>query len=269
MTNRVIGRILLEDTIDSVAPIRSAQKQSSGVVKMEVVLQDVERINRNKRLYRKKAIDDAIKADFIKEKLATNSLLGEMNHPTVDSNDLGRQTRIDLNNVSHVIKEIYWDKNDKNVLLGIVETAGTRVGKDFAGLIMENGMTCSFSMRGSGEVVDRGSYREVAGPIRIVTWDAVHFPSHKTAYMKRFINEENTQLAITESMIINEVAKRSENVQMLQELMDVTDHMVSYKMNGANKVLIEDIRTGKTLGYTEAEKHLLRDYRDFMASLRA
>lgn len=267
MSEKIIGRILYEDNFQDPNPIRSASYvgNSKNTVRMEVVLQDVERVNRNNRLYHKKDIDEAIKSDFIQEKLATNSLLGECNHPEFDPKNPGRQLRIDLNNVSHVIKEIYWDKKDPNVLLGIVETAATRVGRDLAGLIMENGMVCSFSMRGTGDVIDKGKYREVVGPIQIRTWDLVHFPSHKAAYMRSIINENTTCMNITEKMLVEEIAKQSNNTQtMLNEFVQMTSNMVDYSYSDGG-ILIRDKVTKKPLAVSNLEKNLQEDYRMFMA----
>lgn len=269
MKDKVIGHLLLETTFDNGQAIRSAEYVGGrkDKVKMEVVLQDVETVNRNNRIYRKKDIQAALESEYIKEKLATNSLLGEFNHPTFDANNVARQSLIDLNNVSHVIKEVYWSKKDPNVLLGIVETAGTRVGRDLAGLIMENNMICSFSMRGAGTVVDKGKYREVVGPISIKTWDCVHFPSHKKAYMTNLLNEEATQLALKESTIVREIANLSENNHtMLTEFVQVTENMVNYEYSNGG-IIIRDKSTNQILGITHLEEKLNKEYFDFMSNL--
>lgn len=265
--DKVIGRIILEDTIDSHEPIRSAKRQKNGIVKMEVVLQDVERINRNKRLYRKKAIEEAIQSEFIQEKLRTNSLFGEMNHPDVDPSNPGRQLKIDLKNVSHVVKSLYWNPSDPNELLGIVETTGNQVGRDVAALIMDNGMQCSFSMRGTGEVIDRGSYREVAGPIKLLGWDLVHFPSHKKAYVKKYLSE-HSEIAITEQFVVDSIAQRSENTQALQEFVETTDNLIGYKYQ-EGKLILTEASTGKPLGIANLEQKLNEEYQTFFYNILA
>lgn len=269
MTDKIIGHILLETNFDNGQAIRSAEYVGGrkDKVKMEVILQDTEVVNRNNRLYHKKDLQDALNSEYIREKLATNSLLGEFNHPPFDANNIARQSLIDLNNVSHVIKEIYWSKTEPNVLLGIVETAGTRVGRDLAGLIMENNMICSFSMRGTGTVVDKGKYREVVGPVGIKTWDCVQFPSHKRAYMTKALNEENTQFAIKESAIIREIAKLSENSQtVLTEFVQTTENLVNYDYSNGG-IIIRSKDDNKALGYAYLEESLKREYADFMRSL--
>lgn len=267
--SKVVGRLLFEDTVERDDTIRSASyvPGRKGVVRMEVVLQDCEVLNRNRRLYHKRDVEQALASDYVKEKLSTSSFLGEMNHPQVDPKNPMRQLQIDLNNVSHVIKDVYWDKNEPNVLLGIVETAGTRVGRDFAGLIMENGMQCSFSMRGSGDVIDRGSYREVKGPIKIITYDAVAFPSHQRAYVRRMINEDTTQIDITQDMIVRELAHKSRNNDiMLNEFVELTENMVDYTYSEGG-IIISDKDTKKPLAFTNLETSLREDYKRFMASI--
>lgn len=269
MRDKIVGHLLLETNIDNANAIRSADYIGGrrDKIKMEVVLQDVETINRNNRVYHKKDIQEALNSEYIREKLATNSLLGEFNHPPFDEKNIARQSMIDLKNVSHVVKEVYWSKTEPNVLLGIVETAGTRVGRDLAGLIMENNMVCSFSMRGTGTVVDKGKYREVVGPVSIKTWDCVHFPSHKRAYMVSMLNEEATQMAIKESAVIREIANLSENNEvMLTEFVQSTSNLVNYEYSNGG-ILIKDKTTNKPLAFSHLEENLKKDYMDFMSTL--
>jgi hypothetical protein len=265
MEEKVIGRIFLESPTLVEEDLRSIKRISSTKVVMEAVLQDVDTLNRNKRVYPKKVIEEALKHPFVVEKLKTKSLLGESNHPPPGSS-IQRQMNVDMNNVSHVIKEVYWDPKNPKILLGRVETAGTQIGKNLAGLILENGMQCSFSMRGAGDVVQKKTHVEVKSPMRLITWDNVHYPSHQTAYMRSIINEATTEVAVTTDKLAEYIAKESSNVQTLQESILCFDTSAfNYKIDDG-KVLIQEAGTGRNLGFALMEAKLKDEFEDAMRS---
>lgn len=92
----------------------------------------------------------------------------EAGHPL--SEDIKRQSYIDQSNISHIITSLKWDGN---LLKGIVETAQTSTGKDFAGLIRQ-GSKVSFSLRALGNTIKQeGPYNRVYGPLMIICYDWV------------------------------------------------------------------------------------------------
>lgn len=259
----VIGQIFHESSLAE-NDVRSVKRISKDRVKMEVVLQDVDSTNRNGRVYPKRVVENALKSEFITEKLRTKSLLGEANHPMPGSG-LARQMMVDMSNVSHVIKEHYWDPKDSKTLLGIVETAGTGIGRDLAGLILENGMECSFSMRGAGDVIKKGAIVEVADPLKIITWDCVHFPSHKAAYMRSIVNES---APVTTGMLAAYIAEQSQNLTMLTENIECfAGGNMAFSIE-SGKVLITEKATGKLRGYANLEEKLNTEYRNILSSIR-
>ena len=144
-------------------------KKLNGVIEFVTVLQEADAKNRNGRIYPKVVIDAALKSPLINEKLRTKSLVGEAGHPF--SQDISRQTNVDLRNAAFRINEMWWKDN---LLMGRCETLNTALGRDMAGLI-EQGFVPSFSMRGQGNVV-RDASRDalvVQSPLAIITWDWV------------------------------------------------------------------------------------------------
>jgi hypothetical protein len=236
MSEKIIGYVFHEAAMNE-GEIRSMQRQRNGVVRMVAVLQEANLPNRNGRVYPKAVIEKALQAPFVKEKLGTNSLLGESNHPA--NADMQRQMSIDLNNVSHVIKKVWWDPQDSNLLLGEVETASTETGKNFAGLISENGMQASFSMRGLGDVVKAGGKVTVKDPLRIVTYDSVHFPSHQKAYMRNVVNESAVPVGI--DALAKYAAENSKDFAQLNEnVLCIAQDKLDFKLEEGGKLVIID-----------------------------
>lgn len=259
--DRVIGKIFYESAINA-SEIRNIQQTGSGRVLMTVVLQDVDTPNRNNRIYPKKVLENALNNPFILEKLATNSLAGEMNHPP-DGSSLQRQMTVDLRNVSHFIKRHYWNPQNGKQLLGEVETSGNTVGRDLAAMIQENGMICSFSMRGGGDLVRKDGKDYVKDPLKIITWDNVHYPSHKAAYMQKKLSEG---VDVTVDMLSKYISEKSENFQIISEdVQCFTTDTIALAIN-ENRIHLTDANTGKILAYSILEQNLASDYYNVLAS---
>ena len=262
--DEVVGKIFFESTpVDN--PILNVSRMGGNVLKLTAILQDADTPNRNKRVYPKSVIENALKNPYIDEKLKTNSLAGEMNHPEPGSN-LQRQMTIDMRNISHFIRRVYWDPKNPKLLLGDIETSANTVGRDFRDMILENGMQCSFSMRGGGDTVTKGGLDYVKDPLRILTWDAVQFPSHKAAYMISKMSESST-LDVTMGMMTEYLSKNSENFNVICESIDCFS-MDNYNLSlSEGKIIIAEKATGKMVGYSLLEQKLAKEYKDALKSL--
>jgi hypothetical protein len=263
MSDKVIGYVFHEATMNE-GEIRSMERKRNGVIKMIAVLQEANLPNRNGRIYPKNIITKALDAPFIQEKLKTNSLLGESNHPS--NPDFQRQTMIDMNNVSHVIKKVWWDPSDNNLLLGEVETASTETGKNFAGLISENGMQASFSMRGYGDVIKSPKGVTVKDPLRIVTYDCVHFPSHAKAYMRNIVNE--SAIPISVDALAKYAAQNSKDFQQLNEnVLCIAADKLDFKLEEGGKLIIIDKEIQRPAAVVLLETHLEREVNSALRKL--
>jgi hypothetical protein len=188
-------------------------------------------------------LENALQAAFIKEKLATNSLLGEDGHPVTDS--IQRQVTIDQRNATCVIKRFWWDDKDPNLLLGEVESAGTACGKDWAGLITENGMVPSWSMRGLGDVIKGAGGRvTVKDPLRVVTYDSVNFPSHQKAYMRSMNEDVSTSIKLKQ--LARYAADNSKDLAQLNEsVLCIAKDSLDFSMNEKGELVVNDKTSGQ------------------------
>jgi hypothetical protein len=264
MNDKIVGYIFHESQM-SESEIRSIERRRNGVVSMIAVLQEANIPNRNGRTYPKQVIVNALEGAFIKEKLATNSLLGEDGHPVTES--IQRQVTIDQRNSTCVIKRFWWDDKDSNLLLGEVESAGTACGKDWAGLITENGMIPSWSMRGLGDVIKGiGGKVTVKDPLRIVTYDSVNYPSHTKAYM-RSINED-----VASPIRINALAKYAADnskdfTQLNESVLCIAKDSLDFTMNESGQLTVIDKTSGSPRAVLMLETALEREVNSALKSL--
>lgn len=182
-------QIIVENEIVRSVP-KNLKKSRNGNLRMECVLQTVGDINRNKRRYSKSIIEEGL--GKIDDKLQEGSLLGELDHP-INKNPT-RQVSVLYKAASHRILECEWDGNK---LVGIVENLRTPNGTILRNLA-EDGVPIGFSFRGMGDlkqISENGqTINEVVGPIHVVTWDAVSYPSHAAAKMIRITENVHEQL---------------------------------------------------------------------------
>lgn len=157
------------------------QEQSNGTVLVKGVLQRAGAENQNGRIYPKNLLQrEATKyQQLIKERRA----LGELDHP--DS------SVINLKNVSHNIKEIWWEGND---LCGSVEILSTPSGNILKELLRA-GILLGISSRGMGSTKQlEGNKVEVQEDFELLGWDFVSNPSTHGAFMRPMNESVNTKL---------------------------------------------------------------------------
>ena len=124
--------------------LESTMRNGRPKVKIKAVLQTTDDVNKNKRVYPKSILQEAV--EKIKPLIETHALTGELDHPiptSVSETDSYRHFVVLYQNTSHIIDDIYFEGNK---VMGIVETASTQKGFDLAGLI-EDGVPVGFSLR--------------------------------------------------------------------------------------------------------------------------
>jgi hypothetical protein len=143
------------------------------------VLQKYNTPNRNGRFYPEKILKR--EADKYKQTIAKGLSTSELNHP--------ESSLIDLDRVSHIITDIWWDNNilmGKLKLLtspgfherGVVSTKG-----DIAANLMRQGVTLGISSRGVGSLKKVGEKNEVQDDFELICFDLVSSPSTPGAYL--------------------------------------------------------------------------------------
>jgi hypothetical protein len=148
------------------------------------VLQKYDTPNRNGRVYPEQILRR--EAEKYKQTIAKGLSTSELNHP--------ESSLIDLDRVSHIITDIWWDKNilmGKLKLLtspgfherGVVSTKG-----DIAANLMRQGVTMGVSSRGVGSLKKVGERNEVQKDYEMICFDLVSSPSTPGAYL--FSNQD-------------------------------------------------------------------------------
>tara|TARA_R110000787_G_scaffold103523_1_gene210134 strand:- start:232 stop:876 length:645 start_codon:yes stop_codon:yes gene_type:complete len=180
--------------------ISESEKKNNGRVIVSGVLQRADAKNQNGRVYPKETlVREAKKYSSIQ--IAENRALGELDHP--------ESSVVNLQNVSHNIKKIWWRGDD---LCGTVEVLGTPSGNILKELL-KAGVKLGISSRGLGSVEEiregegEGTV-EVQPDFELVCWDFVSNPSTHGAFMapvNESVNSLKTNKYENLNNIINEM----------------------------------------------------------------
>lgn len=138
---------------------------------VEGVIQRADSKNQNGRVYPKDILEREVEK-YIQGPVSENRALGELDHP--------ESMVINLKNVSHNIKQLWWDGDD---LMGKVEVLPTPSGNILKELFI-NKITVGISSRGMGSVQSLGEGTvEVQDDFELLCFDFVSTPSTQGAFM--------------------------------------------------------------------------------------
>ncbi len=165
-------QVLIETQAFQVNPVQLTEgiKSPAGNPIVEGILATAEVRNGNSRYYAKSLWEREIDkySNIVKENRAT----GELDHP--DS------SIINLKNVSHIIRELWWDGDH---VVGKIEILPTVSGNILKALI-ENNVQVGVSSRGMGSLRPMGEgMMEVQDDFELLCWDFVSTPSNPGSYM--------------------------------------------------------------------------------------
>jgi hypothetical protein len=163
--------------------ISEAKTSERGNPLVEGILATAEVKNGNGRYYSKELWEREI--DKYQQNVKENRAVGELDHP--DS------SVVNLKNVSHNIKDIWWDGDN---VMGKIEILPTPSGNILKSLLDSN-ITVGVSSRGMGSLTKNGSVMEVQDDFELVCWDFVSTPSNPGSFMTP-IREGLTQQIIEE-----------------------------------------------------------------------
>ena len=164
---------LIETRLFTLSPqaITEAVKTEQGNLLVEGRLQSAETKNGNGRYYPREILEREVN-NYKKGPIAENRALGELDHP--DS------SIINLKNVSHNIKDVWWDGDD---VIGKIEILPTPSGNILTELF-KNGITVGVSSRGMGSLKPNSNgVQEVQDDFELLCWDFVSTPSTPGAYV--------------------------------------------------------------------------------------
>ena len=163
-------QVLIETSLFSAKPVKIIEGVSNGNLLVEGILATAEVKNGNGRYYARDLWEREIKKYM--DNVKNNRALGELDHP--DS------SIINLKNVSHNIKRIWWDGDQ---VMGTIEILPTPSGNILKALF-ENKIPVGVSSRGMGSLRQMGDLMEVQDDFELLCWDFVSTPSNPGSYMK-------------------------------------------------------------------------------------
>jgi len=177
-------RQVLVDIIDfQITPqqINESLAKNNGKLIVQGTLQRANSKNHNGRVYPKSILMREAKK-YATTYVAESRALGELDHP--------ESSVVNLKNVSHNIKDLWWKGSD---LMGKIEILTTPSGNILKELLL-NGIRLGISSRGLGSVkpISEDGTVEVQDDFEILCWDFVSNPSTHGAFMnpvKESINE--------------------------------------------------------------------------------
>tara|TARA_R110000851_G_scaffold235888_1_gene388481 strand:- start:58 stop:1719 length:1662 start_codon:yes stop_codon:yes gene_type:complete len=203
-------------------------KDADGSVVLEGVFTEIGVKNKNNRIYEEAEVLPHIKE--LQEKVKTNKLLGELDHP--------KDFDISLSNVSHVIEDLEYDKGKKQVL-GRIRLLNTTKGKEAQALV-QDGIPLHISSRAAGTVDEAGKVKIK----KFFTYDLVADPGFENAELARV--NESYGFKDTEGLFIYEMDDSNDEINKTNK----TD--LTMENTSGNFVTVEDFNK-----YTEYVKNTL------------
>ena len=164
-------QVLIETQFFTAKPLKLVEgtvPTSNPVVQGILATSEIK--NGNGRYYSRELWEREI--DKYMENVNANRALGELDHP--DS------SIINLKNVSHNIKKIWWDGDN---VMGAIELLPTPSGNILRALF-ENKIPVGVSSRGMGSLKQMGDLMEVQDDFELLCWDFVSTPSNPGSYMQ-------------------------------------------------------------------------------------
>jgi hypothetical protein len=162
-------QLLIETNMFKANP-KSITEGKGGNMIVTGILATAEVKNGNGRYYSRDLWEREINK-YVEENVNQNKALGELDHP--DSQV------VNLKNVSHNIKKIWWDKDQ---VMGEIELLPTPSGNILTSLF-QNNIPVGVSSRGMGSLKQMGEIMEVQDDFELLCWDFVSTPSNPGSYM--------------------------------------------------------------------------------------
>ena len=173
-------QLLIETHSVKVTPTQLTESvnKENGNLLVEGILATAEVKNGNGRYY-PRSLWEREMAKY-KELVEQRRAMGELDHP--------ESQVINLKNVSHIIKEFWWDGDN---VMGKIEILPTPSGNILKELVKSN-VSLGVSSRGMGSLEQNGNVMEVQDDFELLCWDFVSTPSNPGSYMHTLTEGKNT-----------------------------------------------------------------------------
>jgi len=234
-------------------------KSEAGVYILEGIFGELDKKNRNNRIYTAEEYLPQIEA--LQDKIKASKLLGELDHP--------QNFDVSLKNVSHIIEEITYDAENKQIK-GRIRLLDTDAGRQAKALV-DAGVPLQISSRAAGAVETNGQVKIK----QLFTYDLVADPGFENAELKRvnesygFENDSDIQIYeisgpanLTENTTIEnkEPEKMAESKFITVEDFNKYSQYLSEEIKGIKQSLTEANESGN-----ETELANLKEYATYLA----
>jgi hypothetical protein len=229
---------------------------ADGAYVLEGVFGELDKKNRNNRIYTAEEYLPQIEA--LQAKIKASKLLGELDHP--------QNFDVSLKNVSHVIEEITYDEDAKQIK-GRIRLLDTDAGRQAKALV-DAGVPLQISSRAAGAVESNGQVKIK----QLFTYDLVADPGFENAELKRvnesygFSNDDTIQIFEIEGTAdlleeTNVTIENKENNTMAEsKFVSVED------FNKYSQYLAEEIKSLKE-AMTSEDTNEIENVKEYMSYL--
>ena len=186
---------------------------------LEGIFGELDVKNRNNRIYTAEEYLPQIEA--LQDKIKASKLLGELDHPS--------NFDISLKNVSHIIEEITYDKDAKQIK-GRIRLLDTDAGRQAKALV-DAGVPLQISSRAAGAVESNGTVKIK----QLFTYDLVADPGFANAELTRV--NESYGFADNSDILIYEIG---ESLDLLTNETKTTENKIQSKMAESKFITAED-----------------------------
>ena len=231
-------------------------QDNSGAYVLEGVFGEIDKLNRNNRIYTE---DEYLpQVEGLQAKIKSSKLLGELDHP--------QNFDISLKNVSHIIEELRYDREKKQIL-GKIRLLDTDAGKQAKALV-DAGVPLHISSRAAGTVESNGKVKIK----QLFTYDLVADPGFANAELKRV--NETYGFEDDQDLFIYEINPTDNNQTQIKEEQNMenarfvsTDDFNSYSKYLAEeiKALKESLTALNNSESTNEEIKNLKEYSSYIA----
>ena len=179
---------LITEHTDEIEFLKEEKKDGTKDYSIKGVFMQSEVKNRNGRIYPKKVLMDEAKR-YMKEYVKPNRAMGELGHPSGPT--------VNLERVSHLIKELKFEGND---VVGTAKILDTPYGKIVKNL-MDEGTKLGVSTRGMGSLEEKDGVKMVKEDFMLSAVDIVADPSAPDAFVDGIMEGK---VWVWENGVINE-----------------------------------------------------------------
>ena len=163
---------LITEVVEDIQIITEAKENGEKSYFIEGIFMQGEQKNRNGRVYPISVLQREVKR-YTDEYINKNRAYGELGHP--------QGPTINLDRVSHMIKELYQDGNDFRGKAKIMDTPMGKIVKN----LMDEGATLGVSTRGMGSLKSVNGVNQVQNDFMLATaGDIVADPSAPDAFVE-------------------------------------------------------------------------------------